>query len=120
MGLISGRRRSGRCVGARIRIVANEDLTSAVAASPGQGNDGCSHVEEEEEKEAPVSGPQVLVFTTGVGLRGNDRVARYRAAVVARAYPQAVGQTGRGLRCRHAEVDADRKSTRLNSSHLGI
>src|ERR1017187_6905981 len=33
MGLISGRRRSGRCVGARIRIVANEDLTSAVAAS---------------------------------------------------------------------------------------
>src|ERR1019366_2536533 len=32
MGLIPGRRRSGRCVGARIRIVANEDLTSAVAA----------------------------------------------------------------------------------------
>src|ERR1035437_7439856 len=33
MGLIPGRRRSGRCVGARIRIVANDDLTSAVAAS---------------------------------------------------------------------------------------
>src|ERR1035438_9191662 len=106
MGLISGRRRSGRCAGARIRIVANEDLTSAVAASPGQGNDGCPHVEEEEEKDAPVSSPQVLVFTAGVGLRGPDWVARHRTAMVARAPLHARRQTDRGLRRQPAEDDA--------------
>jgi hypothetical protein len=76
-----------------------------LARSLEQGNDGCPDVEqEEEEEEAPVSGPQVLVVGAGVGLRGHDWVARHRAAMVARADFHARGQTDRGLRRQPAEM----------------
>ena len=89
-----------RAARARIRIAANQDLTAAVGCIPGTRKSWLPHVEKEEEKEAPVSHPQVLVFGAGTVLCGDDRVDRDWTAVVARAVQPAGTQANRGLRCR--------------------
>src|ERR1019366_1804864 len=95
------------CAEARIRIVANADLTAADRSIPQKGNHGCPPGGAEEENQAePVAGPQVLVARAGVGLRRNDWVARHRTAVVALANRPANRQNDAGLHCGRAEHDA--------------